>query len=228
MAVFSMLCVMTALLAAQVSFAAPVTRSESCDFGAATPPGWNGPMQSQWCGMLDGEVNALRLSEDLTTRLPIVVAQYASANIKVSPETAFPKLDEITQDPSARAAIAQMKVNFPQFGSMDLTPENIQIVYADHIKAACSKTGVPEDMMVKMIWTESKGHPLVYHGLTQMDYVAWGQMADQDSSLKNRYMPGDNILAAAMYMKRQKDQFGSDWETTYTQHYQDPKARTYQ
>ncbi|KAI5367466.1 putative transglycosylase SLT domain 1, Lysozyme-like domain superfamily [Septoria linicola] len=117
--------------------------------------------------------------------------------------------------------------SYPQFGSMDLTPENIQIVYADHIKAACSKTGVPEDMMVKMIWTESKGHPLVYHGLTQMDYVAWGQMADQDSSLKNRYMPVDNILAAAMYMKRLKDQFGSDWETTYNQHYQDPKARTY-
>ncbi|KAF2211790.1 hypothetical protein CERZMDRAFT_85185 [Cercospora zeae-maydis SCOH1-5] len=228
MAILSkIICLSAALIAAPNAFAAPVTRAENCDFGVTTPAGWTDSMQSQWCGMINNEVNGLKSKEDRTAVLPMVTAQYKQAGISCPPESAFPDIDNTMQDSSARAAMSQMKANYPAFGSMDLTPEDIQKVYGDHIDTACSKTGVPADVMVNIIWTESKGHPLVYGGLTQMDYVAWGQMAEQDPSLKNRYMPGDNIVASAMYLKGKKDTNGGDWETTYRNHYQDPNAHTY-
>lgn len=228
MAVISkIICLSAMLMAAPSTLAAPVIRAESCDFGATTPSGWTDGMQSQWCGMINNEVAGLKMKEDLTTVRPMVEAQFKQAGISCSPDSAFPNIDNMMQDSSARAAMSQMKANYPAFGSMDLTPEDIKKVYADAIKTACTKTGVPEDMMVKIIWIESKGHPLVYGGLTQMDYVAWGQMAEQDASLKNRYMPGDNIVASAMYLKGKKDANGGDWETVYRNHYQDPKAASY-
>lgn len=55
-----------------------------------------------------------------------------------------------------------------------------------------------------------------------MDYVAWGQMADENPDLKNRYLPTSNIVAAAMYLAKQKQQFGGTWESCYYNHYQDP------
>ncbi|EME79712.1 uncharacterized protein MYCFIDRAFT_212292 [Pseudocercospora fijiensis CIRAD86] len=220
----NIICLGTALLAAQGVLAAPTTRSSDCDFGIANPSEWPSTYQSQWCSMITNEVTALKTSENPKTMLSTLKAIFTQARIKVSPDSALANVDKIMQDPQARAAMTQMKANFPAFGSMDLTAEDIQKVYGDAIKAACKKTGVPEDIMVKIIWTESKGHPLVYNGLTQMDYVAWGQMADENPELKNRYMPTDNIVAAAMFLQKAKAKYGGDWETTYTQHYQDPTA----
>ncbi|KXT03896.1 hypothetical protein AC579_6238 [Pseudocercospora musae] len=226
MAIFSknVICLGTALLTAQGVLAAPTTRSDNCDFGTPNPSNWPSTYQSQWCGMINNEVTTLKTLENPATVLPDIKAEFAQASIKVSPDSTLPNIDDIMKDPQARAAMAQMKANFPAFGSMDLTAGDIQKVYGDAIKAACDKTGVPADIMVKIIWTESKGHPLVYQGLTQMDYVVWGQMADENSALKNRYLPTDNIVASAMFLKKAKDQYGDDWETTYTQHYQDPSA----
>ncbi|KXS94859.1 hypothetical protein AC578_8468 [Pseudocercospora eumusae] len=222
----NIICLGTALLAAQGVLAAPTTRSSDCDFGIANPSSWPSTYQSQWCAMITNEVTALKTKENPKTMLGNLKAIFTQALIKVSPHSALPNIDHIMKDPQARAAMTQMKANFPAFGSMDLTAEDIRKVYGHAIKAACAKTGVPEHIMVKIIWTESKGHPLVYQGLTQMDYVAWGQMADENSALKNRYLPTDNIVASAMFLKKAKDHYGCDWETTYTQHYQDPTAAT--
>ncbi|KAF7198399.1 hypothetical protein HII31_00138 [Pseudocercospora fuligena] len=222
----NIICFGIALLATQGVLAAPTTRSDNCDFGTPNPSNWPSTYQTQWCGMINNEVTTLKTMENPATVLGDIKAKFAQALIKVSPDSTLPNIDNIMKDPQARAAMTQMKANFPAFGSMDLTAEDIQKVYADAIKTACAKTGVPEDMMVKIIWVESKGHPLVYQGLTQIDYVAWGQMADENSSLKNRYMPSDNIMASAMFLKKAKDQYGGDWETTYSQHYQDPNAKS--
>lgn len=213
----------SALLATQRVLAAP-TRRDACDFGIATPANWQPIYNTQWCGMINNEVAGLTSKEDPTTMLPTLRAIFAQAGITASPSSSLPNIDAIMQDPQARAAMTQMKANYPASGSMDLTTGDIQTVYAEGIQAASDKTGVPQDMLVNIIWTESKGHPLVYQGLTQIDYVGWGQQVDRDSSLQNRYMPSDNILAAAMYLKAAKEEYGGDWSTTYTQHYQDPGA----
>lgn len=62
-------------------------------------------------------------------------------------------------------------------------------------------------------------------GLTQMDYVAWGQMADSNSQLENRYLPASNIMAAAMYLARAKQQYGCAWDSCYYNHYRDPSLK---
>lgn len=213
-----------AIFGAQTAYAAPTARSDNCDFGIAVPSGWQSIFTTQWCGMINNEVASLKSKEASNIMLPSVQAQYKQAGIKAPADSALPNIDNIMKDKAARAAMTQMKANYPLYGSMDLTAENIQTVYSDAIKAACTKTGVPEDIMVKIIYTESKGHPLVYQGLTQMDYVAWGQMADQNKDLKNRYNPADNIMASAMFLAKAKSQYGGDWATTYSQHYQDPTA----
>ncbi|KAK4504481.1 hypothetical protein PRZ48_005397 [Zasmidium cellare] len=197
-------------------------RSDNCDFGIPDPPNCPAGVLTQWCGMITTELSGLQSAENPTAMLPNIKAIYAQANIKASPSSALADVDTIMADPQARAAMERMKAAYPETGSPDLTAEDIQKVYADALKTACNKTGVPEDMLVKIIWTESKGHPLVYNGLTQMDYVAWGQMADEDPDLKNRYLPTSNIVAAAMYLAKQKAQYGGTWEETYYNHYQDP------
>lgn len=215
----------TAFAALPCVLAAPMPRSSSCEYDVQAPPAFTESMQLQWCGMITNEVAGLKQQEAISAVLPLVDAMYKQANIQADPESAFPNLDQLTQEPSVHAALTQMKANYPLSGSMDLTEENIRTVYGDHIQAACAETGVPEDIIVTMIWVESKGHPLVYGALTQMDHVAWGRMMDMNVNLKNRYMPGDNIMAAAMYLRESKDTFDCDWQTAYTQHYQDPTAK---
>ncbi|KAF2168569.1 hypothetical protein M409DRAFT_21319 [Zasmidium cellare ATCC 36951] len=224
-----MTCWATALLAA-VATAQPhghihhrhQHRSTTCDFGIPDPPGCPAGVLSQWCGMITTEVSGLKTSENPVAMIPNIEAIYKQANIKADPSSALADPETIMQYPQARAAMERMKASYPTTGSPDLTPEDIQNVYADALNAACNKTGVPEDILIKIIWTESKGHPLVYNGLTQMDYVAWGQMADENPDLKNRYEPTSNIVAAAMYLAKQKGQFGGTWDETYYNHYQDP------
>lgn len=152
--------------------------------------------------------------------IPNIEANYKQANIKADPWSALPDMDELTRDSSALAALTQMKANYPTTGSMDLTQEQIKAVYADHISAACERTGVPESVIAQMISEESKGHPFVYHSLTQHDYISWGQMADKNGDLNNRYMPADNIMAGAMRLKDGRDGCDCDWATALKCHYQ--------
>ncbi|HET6346936.1 MAG TPA: transglycosylase SLT domain-containing protein, partial [Myxococcota bacterium] len=174
------------------------TKSAATD-SAAGPP-MTGPMQSQWQGMVQTELAGLK-NEAQTT--PTIKANYAQAGIKAPVSSALPPSnpEAILNDPLAQAAQKQMQANYPATGSMDLTEAQIKDVYGPAIKAASQKTGVPEEMISTMIWIESKGHPLTSNGgLTQIDPVAWGQMADKDPSLKNRYNPADNIMAGAEYL----------------------------
>lgn len=213
-----------ALIALPCVLALPVPRGYSCDFGVPTPPNLTGPMQTQWCAMMNNEINTLEIKEDAKIIIPNLEPVYKQANIRADPQCALPNMDELTQDSSVLAALTQMKANYPVTGSMDLTNEDIKTVYADHIKAASEKTGVPEDVMAKIILVESKGHPFVYHSLTQFEYVTWGQMVDKNGDLKNRYMPADNIMASAMRLMGDKDAYGCDWMTCFYQHYQDSAA----
>ncbi|KAF2158480.1 hypothetical protein M409DRAFT_31012 [Zasmidium cellare ATCC 36951] len=134
-------------------------------------------------------------------------------------------ISQIVRDPQAQAALKAMKAAYPSTGSPDLTQEDIGIVYGDAIRTAVAKTTVPADMLSEIVWTESKGHPLVYNGLTQIDYVAWGQMADRDPQLDNRYLPTSNIVAAAMYLSAMKQRYGCAWDDCYRNHYQDPNLK---
>jgi soluble lytic murein transglycosylase-like protein len=164
------------------------------------PTPMTGPMASQWQGMVQSEIAGLK-NEAQTT--PTITANYAQAGIKAPVSSALPPSnpEDILKDPLAKAAQAKMQENYPATGSMDLTEAQIKEVYGPAITAASKKTGVPEDMITSMIWTESKGHPLTSNGgLVQIDPVAWGQMADKDPSLKNRYNPAENIMAGAAYL----------------------------
>lgn len=224
MAILKLLSFGAALFAAQTTLAAPIRRS-TCDFNTPTPDGWTDSMDLQWCGMINNEVAALKAAEDPLTMLPVIGPIFKQAGISADPACVLGTPEEIMSYPAAQAAMKQMKANFPAFGSMDLTAEDIPKVYADPIKAACTATGAPEDLLTKMIWTESKGHPLISNGgLTQIDNVAFGQQVQKNPNLKNRYTPADNIMAAAMRLKQGKDEAGCDWETAYYQHYQDPGA----
>ena len=212
-----------ALLALPCVLATPVSHQAPCQrFDVQSPPGFLEPFQFQWCQMVNGEISSTEIKEDPTVMIPNLEALYKQANIKADPRSALPNMDELTQDSSVIAAYTQMKANFPRTGSMDLTAEQIKSVYADHIGAACEKTGVPEFIIVQMISEESKGHPFVYHSLTQHDYISWGQMADKNGDLNNRYMPADNIMAGAMRLKDGRDGCGydCDWATALKCHYQ--------
>lgn len=136
--------------------------AQNCDFGLPSPPTYPSTVLSQWCGMITTEVSGLKSSENPTVMLPNIQAIYAQANIAADPSSALPDVHEIMKDPQARAAMERMKSSYPKTGSPDLTAEDIQEVYKEALQKACNKTGVPEEILVKIIWTESKGHPLVY------------------------------------------------------------------
>lgn len=162
-----MICFTTALLAAS-AMAQPHGhdhrhhhRSTTCDF-LPDSPDYPAGVLSQWCGMITTEVSGLNSAENPTVMLPNIKAIYKQANIQADPASALADVHKIMQDPQARAAMERMKAAYPTTGSPDLTPADIQSVYADAIKAACNRTGVPEEILVKIVWTESKGHPLVY------------------------------------------------------------------
>jgi hypothetical protein len=155
---------------------------------------------AQWNAMTQQELVALQGEAVQSTT---IAANYAQAGIGASVASALPPSNpaDILNDGLARAAEAQMEANYPATGSMDLTADQILSVYGPAISAAEGRTGVPARVLGDMIYIESKGHPLTSNGgLGQIDPVAWGQMVDANPALENRYIPADNIMAAAMYL----------------------------
>ena len=197
-----------------------------------TPAGWTDPMSLQWDGMMAQELAALK-QETLSESLQHTAANnYKQAGFTCSVDSAVAPSDpwQIMLDcPLAQAANDRQRENYPAFGSMDLTPEDIATVYAPAIAAATAQSGVPGEILRDMIWTESKGHPLTSNGgLTQIDPNAWAAVVDANACMKGRkrYTPRDNIMAAALYLKSKGD-CGNDtacWTSLYKGQYQDPMA----
>ena len=119
-------------------------------------------MMYQWCSMLTQEVTSLAESERPALLVPQLQALYAQANIHAHPVSALANVSQIVRDPQAQAALKAMKAAYPSTGSPDLTQEDIGIVYQDAICTAIVKTNVPADMLSEIVWTESRGHSLVY------------------------------------------------------------------
>ena len=145
-----------------------------------TPNGWTDGMNAQWTGMMTQELAALT-QETLAESLQHTAANnYRQAGFTCAVDSAFAPSDPwqiILDCPLAQAANDRQRENYPAFGSMDLTPEDIEQVYEPAISAATAESGVPADVLRDMIWTESKGHPLTSNGgLTQIDPNAWASV----------------------------------------------------
>ena len=89
----------------------------------------------------------------------------------------------------------------------DMTPSQIWATYRTEIEAASDETGVPEEIIVGMIWQESKGNKNVPGGgLMQIGAHEFEQFGG--GAIGN---PRDNIMAGARYMSDMHRDFGS-WE----------------
>ncbi|CAK3876878.1 Hypothetical predicted protein [Lecanosticta acicola] len=199
--------------------------------GECTPAGWTSGMNAQFEGMMTQEMAALRNENLGESAAHTVENDYKQANINIPVSSAFSPEDpwEIMLNcPLAQKANDRQRENYPKYGSMDLTAEDIADVYGPAIAAATKESGVPGDILRDMIWTESKGHPLTSNGgLVQIDPVAWGTTVQANSCLTgaNRYTPWFNIMAGALYLKSQGScSDDACWETLYKNHYQDPTA----
>lgn len=136
-------------------------RAASCDFGISTPSDFPTSVMSQWCNMITTELYTLNITEDPTVLIPHIQALYRQAGISADPTSALANVQQIAQDPQARAALQAMKAAYPTTGSPDLSEDAIKRVYANAIRAASDETQVPRDILVKVISAESKGHPFV-------------------------------------------------------------------
>lgn len=95
--------------------------------------------------------------------------------------------------------------------------------YRDDILAASEATGVPANLLTAVIWDESKGVPSVgtingENGLTDTGLMQLNPRTFE--ALKNQYPdlltghasdPQTNIMAGALYLKEQHNEFG-DWD----------------
>ncbi|CAK4031902.1 Hypothetical predicted protein [Lecanosticta acicola] len=166
------------------------------------PPGFTPGMQSQMDAMIATEVAGLTAERE--NSMPTTKSNFAQAGIKAPVESVFAPANpwDILEQPLAQAAMDKMRSNYVSLGGPDLTGEDIPVVYAEPINAANRATGVPVDLLVHIIWNESKGHPLVPNGgLMQIDDdVQWGLMKDKNPALMSRYNVADNIMAGAMVM----------------------------
>ncbi|EME38079.1 hypothetical protein DOTSEDRAFT_75967 [Dothistroma septosporum NZE10] len=194
------------------------------------PSGWTSSMTTQWDSMQSQELAALK-QETLSESLQNTTANnYAQAGFTCPVASAFAPSNpwQIMLDcPLAQAANNRQRENFPAFGSMDLTAADIATIYAPAIAFATAESGVPAEVLRDIIWTESKGHPLTSNGgLTQIDPNAWAAVVDGNECMKGRrrYVPRDNVLAAALFLKS-KDTGGcgsgvSCWMGVYKTSYQ--------
>lgn len=95
--------------------------------------------------------------------------------------------------------------------------------YRQDILAAAEATGVPANLLAAVIWDESKGiasagtvngeNGLTDSGLMQINPETFAALKEQHPDLLtgDASDPKNNIMAGALYLKEQYDQFG-DWD----------------
>ena len=210
-------------------------RSDSCAFDFGTPdpnptlapPGVQyAQVMSQWCTDISMSASYKdQLLENPATAIATLSALYAAAHptIAASPDSCIMSDEKILEDPIAQAAMEKMKSNALLGTGGDLAYGDIGSVYASAIQEASSKSTVPVDMITNIIQIESKGDPIIFQGLTQLDYLAWGYMVTwyPQLGLTNKYKPRDNIVASAMYLQNLVHQGAcSSLEICYSNCYQ--------
>lgn len=212
-----------------------VARSDSCAFDFGTPdpnptlapPGVQyAQVMSQWCTDISMTASYKdSILENPATATSTLSALYAAAHptINASPESCILGSEQILQDPVAKAAFEKMKANTLLGTGGDLAYGDIASVYSEAIQEASSKSTVPVEKITSIIQIESKGDPIVFQGLTQLDYLAWGYMVTwyPQLGLTNKYKPRDNIVASAMYLQNLVHQGAcSNFDICYSNCYQ--------
>ncbi|MDB6454067.1 transglycosylase SLT domain-containing protein [Falsirhodobacter sp. 20TX0035] len=122
---------------------------------------------------------------------------------------------EQTPDPVARTD------GPPAKGDFQLTGPLAQ--YTDEIRTASDATGVPPELIAAVIWDESKGiasagtvngeNGMQDSGLMQVNSETYAALKEQFPDLLGGDVMGvqDNIMAGALYLSQQHQQFG-DWD----------------
>jgi soluble lytic murein transglycosylase-like protein len=109
-------------------------------------------------------------------------------------------------------------------GSPSLSQEQFLKKYRPYFEAASKATGMPVDLLAAIAWKESRGMPNAPGGgMMQIDPTPRSDANPQGGAFEQEKAkhpdlikgdindPASNIMAAAFYLKEQKDRFGS-WQ----------------
>jgi hypothetical protein len=131
--------------------------------------------------------------------------------------------DNVFSDESLAGYVPESSIT--PTGSTELSPigdENLER-FRPQILAASEATGVPADLLAAVIWDESKGiasagtingeNGLTDSGLMQINPQTFADLQSKHPELLagDATDPATNIMAGALYLKEQYDQFG-DWD----------------